>query len=477
MSEKHRTLKDMLASDKPVTLRQQIYLVLKMSLPTVMAQVTMIAMEYIDAAMVGSLGAGASASIGLVSSSTWLLGGISVAAVVGFSIQTAHRLGACKASEARDIMRQGIICCVSLSLLIGAAGAIFSPYLPVLLGGEAQICDNAGKYFGIFCCSLPLYQLRYFGSAMLQSTGNTKTPGIINSMMCFLDAFWNFLFIFPSRTVAIGSFSVFIPGAGLGVPGAALGTAVSELIAMSLIMWCLLGKSPELSLRAGEAWHLTKECVLKAVKLGFPVALENAVMCGAMVATTAIAAPLGAVAIAANSFAITAEGLCYMPGYGIASAISPIVGQSLGAGRHDLIRNFAKSAIGIGMVIMSATAVLMYAAAPWIFAILTPDQAVRDLGTRILRIEMFAEPMFAASIIAAGALRGVGDTLIPSLLNIFSIWGIRVVLCLILVEDYGLVGMWIAMCIELWCRGLFMTLRLRQESWLKKANKEQGYGI
>ena len=126
---------------------------------------------------------------------------------------------------------------------------------------------------------------------------------------------------------------------------------------------------------------------------------------------------------------------------------------------------------------MSATAVLMYAAAPWIFAILTPDQAVRNLGTRILRIEMFAEPMFAASIIAAGALRGVGDTLIPSLLNIFSIWGIRVVLCLILVEDYGLVGMWIAMCIELWCRGLFMLLRLRQESWLKKANKEQGYGI
>lgn len=84
---------------------QQFQLVFYLSVPAIMAQVTSVMMQYIDASMVGSLGAGASASIGLVSSSTWLFSGSTGAVAAGFSIQAAYRIGAGKIKEARGIMR------------------------------------------------------------------------------------------------------------------------------------------------------------------------------------------------------------------------------------------------------------------------------------------------------------------------------------------------------------------------------------
>ena len=198
-----------------------------------------------------------------------------------------------------------------------------------------------------------------------------------------------------------------------------------------------------------------------------PIAWENIMMCGAMVATTRVVAPLGTVAIAANSFAITAESLCYMPGYGIGDAAMTLVGQSMGAGRRELTRKFARMAVWLGMAVMAATGAVMYLCAPAMMAILTPDAGVRLLGTQVLRLEAFAEPMYAASIVASGALRGAGDTLIPSMMNFVSIWAVRLPLAIILSGRMGLMGVWIAMCAELCFRGAIFLIRLYRERWMK----------
>ena len=88
------------------------------------------------------------------------------------------------------------------------------------------------------------------------------------------------------------------------------------------------------------------------------------------------------------------------------------------------------------------------------------------MGTRVLRIEAFAEPMFAASIVAAGALRGAGDTLVPSIMNLASMWGVRITLSLILAPQLGLIGVWLAMCVELCVRGGLFLIRLLRGKWL-----------
>ena len=193
---------------------------------------------------------------------------------------------------------------------------------------------------------------------------------------------------------------------------------------------------------------------------------ENLVFCIAQVVSTIIVAPLGTVAIAANSFGIIVESLCYMPGYGIADAATTLVGQSLGAKRFDLTKRLAYMTVWFGSLVMTIASVIMFILAPLIMAIMTNDINVQELATKVLRIECFAEPMYAVSIVAYGIFVGAKDTLIPALMNLGSIWIVRITLALILAPIWGLTGVWIAMAIELCFRGLIFIFRLYNGAWL-----------
>ena len=450
-----------------LTRAQRLRLVLMLSIPSILAQTASVIMGYIDAAMVGRLGAEASASISLVSTSTWLFGGMCGAVASGFSIQAGYHIGAGRISEARHVMRQGLICAGLLSVCLAFAGTAVSGVLPGWMGGAPEIRKDASAYFLIYVLSLPVVQMNRLAGSLLQSSGNMRTPGILNILMCAEDIVFNTLLIFPSVELPVGS-GIRIPGAGLGVAGAALGTAAAQLVTAVLMLGILCLRSPVFRLRRGEDWRLEKGCVGRAVRLGAPIGWENLMMCGAMVATTRVVAPLGTVAIAANGFAVSAESLCYMPGYGIADAAATLSGQSLGAGRKELTRKFSRLSVKMGILVMAAAGALMFAAAPLVMSFLTPVREVQDAGIGLLRIEAFAEPLYGASIVAAGALRGVGDTLVPSIMNFGSIWLVRLPLAIFLSARIGLEGVWIAMCLELCFRGIIFLSRLYRGKWLEQ---------
>ena len=195
-------------------------------------------------------------------------------------------------------------------------------------------------------------------------------------------------------------------------------------------------------------------------------------MNSAMVASTVIIAPLGAVAIAANSFAVTAESLCYMPGYGIGDAATTLVGQSIGAGRRDLCRSFAKMTIFLGMGIMALMGAVMYVFAPEMIGMLSPVESIRELGASVLRIEAFAEPFFAASIVGYSICVGAGDTLKPAMMNLGSMWCVRLTLAYALSHHYGLRGVWFAMAVELTFRGAIFLVRIFRGKWLHSNSKK-----
>ena len=282
-----------------------------------------------------------------------------------------------------------------------------------------------------------------------------------------MNVVFNSLFIFPTRTVTLLGADLTFFGAGIGVAGAALGTVVSEIVTTILMMYFVCLRSPVLRLEKGVPWRLERKCMTTTIRLAIPIALERVTTSLAQIAGTRIVAPLGTTAVAANALAVTAEGFCYMPGYGMAAAATTLVGQSIGAERRDQAKRFAWLSVGLGVSVMTGTGILMYIAAPWIFSMLTPDAAVQTLGAAVLRIEAFAEPLFAASIVAAGALRGAGDTLIPSIIELGSMWGVRITLALLLVGPLGLHGVWIAMCVELCVRGLLFLLRMLRGRWLE----------
>lgn len=461
----------MIREGKPMTRRQQLWLTIQLSIPAIVAQLSSILMQYIDASMVGTLGAGASASIGLVSTTTWLFWGVCAAAATGFSVQVAHLIGAGDLKGARAVLRQSIISVFVFSLALGLAGALISGPLPSWLGGDPAIRHDSSRYFLIFSLFLPMLQLNFLAGGMLRCSGNMRVPSMLNVLMCVLDVIFNFFLIFPTREMELFGRTVRMPGAGLGVEGAALGTVFAEVVVAVLMMGYLVTRSPELKLTGEKGHFLPRIPILRqAARISLPMGLEHVVICGAQIMTTVIVAPLGIIAIAANSFAITAESLCYMPGYGISDAATTLIGQSLGAGRRELTRTFSRITVYMGMLVMAFMGVLMYVFAPEIIGIMTPVEEIRTLGVTVLRIEAFAEPMFAASIVAYGVFVGAGGTLVPSLMNFFSIWAVRLTLAFWLAPTMGLEGVWLAMCIELCFRGAIFLIRLERGKWMGKSH-------
>lgn len=449
-----------------LSFRQRLRLTVMLSLPAMLAQLSSIAMQYIDASMVGRLGADDSASIGLVSTSLWLFWGICSAMTSGYSVQVAHRVGAKDNEGARRVLRQGISASLLFSLVVAAVGVAIAWKLPHWLGGEEAICRNATLYFLIFVAALPLLTLNYLAGGMLRCVGNMKVPSVLSGLMCVLDCLFNFLLIFPTHHFNLGGFEIVIPGAGLGVVGAALGTVLAEAVCALFMMYYCCIRQPELSLvgRPG-SFRMTRDITRQAFNISLPMTVEHAVICGAQIAITMIVTPLGVIAIAANAFAVTAESLCYMPGYGIGDAATALTGQSHGAQRWRLVRQFGYMSVGLGMIVMTFMGGLLYIFAPEIMAIITPVTAIADLGVEVLRIEAWAEPMFAASIVAYGVFVGVGQTKIPAFMNFGSIWLVRVPLAWILARTMGLRGVWMAMCIELTFRGTIFLIRLLFTRW------------
>ena len=455
---------------RPMTLGQQIHLTVMLSVPAVVAQFSSIVMQYIDAAMVGSLGAEEAAAIGLVSTTTWLFWGLCIASSTGFSVQVAHRIGAGDMQGARNVLRQAVTSTTLFSFALAAIGVAISGVLPEWLGGDVSIHHDASLYFLIFSLFLPALQLNFLAGGMLRCSGNMRIPSLLGVVMCVLDVIFNFFLIFPTRHAVVAGIDIFIPGAGLGVEGAALGTVAAETVVATIQMWYLCTHSSELKLTKEKGSFRPQVNILKkALRIGLPMGLEHVVICGAQIMTTVIVAPLGVFAIAANSFAITAESLCYMPGYGISDAATTLVGQSVGAKRRRLTRSFAFITVFMGMIIMGLMGLLMYIFAPQIIGLMTPVEEIRSLGIMALRIEAFAEPMFAASIVAYGVFVGAANTLVPCLMNFFSIWAIRLSLAALLAPTMGLKGVWIAMCIELCFRGIIFLIRLFKRSWITKA--------
>ena len=152
---------------KPVSRRQQAILTAQLSLPAILAQLSSILMQYIDASMVGRLGADGSASVGLMSSSLWLFWGLCSAVTTGFSVQVAHRLGGKSPSEARAVLRQGITSCLIFSVAVTVIGLAISPYLPVWLGGTPEVTPGASVYFATFVAALPMLTMNYLAGGML----------------------------------------------------------------------------------------------------------------------------------------------------------------------------------------------------------------------------------------------------------------------------------------------------------------------
>lgn len=428
--------------------------------------------SYVDTAMVGSLGADATAAVGINAPVTWLLNGIMQGVGVGYSVLVAHAIGAGDLARARKVLVQSLLALAACGLGIFALLLALSGQIPAWLGAEADVLPDAVAYLRIYTLSIPFGASLMVLSAIIRCMGNTRLPLLMNTAANLLNICFNFLLIYPTRTIG----GVTVWGAGMGVAGAAVATSISIAVAGSVLLGTLFFRRDGFRLSFHEDWRPDRPLIRQAMKLGLPYIAERCAINLGQLATTWIIGKIGTVAMAANHIAVTAEGLCYLPAYGICYAATTLVGQSVGAGDTEGAKKYGTLSGWCGFGLCALTGAALFAFAPQLASLFNKDAVVIAEAARALRVVAPAEPMFAAFIVLAGALRGAGDTRFPMFLCLGSMWGVRIVLAPILVFRFGvgLVGVWAAMAVDLVVRGVGCALRWHSGRWVGNSTMKEG---
>lgn len=441
--------------------------------PAIIEQLLGMMVSFIDTAMVGAMGAASTAAVSVVSSSIWLVNGILSGVGVGYSVQVANAVGAQDHEKARKVIRQGALAVAVVGLLALAVMEGLSAFLPRWLGAKPEVYPLAVSYLRFYCLSLPFATALSVFSAIIRCTGDTKTPLLLNGLANAVNVVLNFFLIYPSRTWH----GIFIPGAGLGVAGAAIASAASLALAGLLVLRTVFfNRNKPVSLNREENYRPDGEIIRTAMLLGLPYIGERVTINLGQILMTSLVAHVGTVALAANHIATTAEGMCYLPAYGVSFAATALVGQAVGARNREDARAYGDLSGKLGFFMCLGTGALLFLLASPIARLFTPDAAVVAETAKVLRIVAFSEPFFALSIVLSGALRGARDVRFPMGVALGCMWGIRAVLApvLVYVFHWGLEAVWFAMALDLTARGILSLLRWRGSRWEKLAGLLEG---
>ena len=441
----------------------------RLAWPTVLEQLLIMIVQYVDTAMVGSLGKNATAAIALSSSFTWLMGGIFSGISLGFGVPVGRYIGAGKPDQAKAVVRQSVLAILIFGALATLIMQFLSPHLPVWLGAEDAIRADASAYISIIS-AVYLFSLSInVCSNILRCAGDTRTPLVFNIATNVINVVLNTLLIFPTRTVAVLGLRFTMWGAGWGVSGAAVATAIATAFSGVMLLTALFRPTFPVSIRLKDKFRFDKAIFKDMVRLGSPVTFERVTISLGQVALTAMVTALGTSELAAHSLATTAESITYMPAFGFSAAATTLVAQSLGAERPALAKRFSRYCTLGAVAFMTAMGAVLFFGGEFLVSLFTPDLDVAALGGAVLRIEALAQPFFALSMVICGIMRGARQTKITFVIAAVGMWVVRIPLAFLLLRttDLGLTCAWIAMASDLFTRGMIALFYYRKGTWLK----------
>ena len=443
-----------------------LFAIISLAWPTILEQALHTIVQYVDTAMVGQLGASATASIGVTTTVTWLMNCPAGAFSVAIMAKTSQYLGAKDEQSAKKLTAQSVFCCLLIGSLMTILTLSVSPFLPGWMGAEESLRASASSYFFLFCTPTLLRTFSIVFGSTLRAAGDARTPMAVNIIMNFINIVLNYLFIYDPHTIQIGSKSIWIWGAGWGVTGAAAATAISVAISGFLMILAVL-HNRRISPR-GQSFRPDKTILAPCLKIAFPVLLERIASCSGQVIFASLVNPLGTISVAAHSIALTAEQAFYIPGFGMQASASTLSGNALGAKDKEMLRQVSHYMLIIILILMSITGSLLFIFAPGMMKIFTNDSNVIELGTIVLRIVAVSEPIYGVSIILNGIFSGVGDTLFPFYSSMAGMWGVRIIGTLICVKVLmlQLPAVWVCMVAGNVCTSILLIIRYLHKKWI-----------
>ena len=416
--------------------------------PTMLEQLMQTAVQYIDTAMVGSLGTHATAAVGSTTTVNWLVNSSISAMGVGFLAFIAKSLGAGKKDLARRASAQSVLAVIVSGIFFTVLTLSLSSFVPVWMQVDSEIQSLAARYFFILYSPMLFRAAIIIFGTTLRAAGDTKTPMLVGVLVNVINVALNFLLIYPVRTLSIFDLSFTMWGADLGVEGAALASAVSFVVGGVLITVSVF-RHKEISPK-GYSVKPDKEILVPCLRVALPNMLQRFATSFGYVAFASMINSLGEISTAAHTIANTVESAFYIPGYGMQTAAATLAGNALGAKDEKRLHSLARMIIFIETVLMIISGTLLFIFAPFMMSLFSKDAQVIMLGAVVLRMVAVSEPFYGVSIVIEGMLQGLGKTVTPFVFNIIGMWGVRIVGTFICVTFFhmGLVSAWVCMIIH-----------------------------
>ena len=421
-----------------------VALILTLAWPTMLEQLLHTAVQYIDTAMVGSLGTAATASVGATTTVNWLIGSTVSAVGVGFLSFISQAMGVGDRERARRAVSQSVIAVLLLGVAFTALTLSLSGVVPVWMQVDESIRPLASQYFFIiYLPMLPRCASIIFGT-VLRSAGDTKTPMRVGLVVNTVNVLLNFFLIYPTRQIC----GITVFGADMGVIGAGAASAIAYAVGGVLVSIAVF-RHPVISPK-GIAIKPDKEILIPCLKVALPNACQRFGTSLGYVAFASMVNALGEVATAAHTIANTVESAFYIPGYGMQSAAATLTGNEYGAKNADGIRTLGRMLLLIEVLLMILSGGLLFVFAPSMMSVFSTDAEVIALGAVVLRMVALSEPFYGVSIVIEGMLQGMGKTVVPFVTNVTGMWLVRIVgtfICTVLF-GLGLVSAWACMILH-----------------------------
>ncbi|MBN1619688.1 MATE family efflux transporter [candidate division WOR-3 bacterium] len=427
--------------------------ILVFSVPMLLGNVFQQFYNVVDSIVVGRfIGKGALGAVGVCFPIIFFIVALIMGATMGSMVLIAQFFGAKNYEKLRATVDTTYIVMFFTALLMTFVGLLTSGYILRLLGTPFDVIKDAKTYLDIIFIGL----ISIFGynglSAIMRGVGDSKTPLYLLIVSSLINIVLDLLFVLVFRW---------------GVAGVAWATVIAQTISFAMGVVILNMKNPLLSLRIRNC-GFDKKIFTESIRIGLPSGAQQMFVSLGMMALTKIVNGFGTNALTAFTAAGRIDSFAMMPAMNFSMALSTFTGQNIGAEKMERVSKGLKSTLLMSIIYSLVVTLVIYFKGGDLIRIFNTDPEVVRIGKEYLLIVSSFYIAFSVMFASNGLLRGAGDTLIPMIITLFSLWAFRVPLSFFLSRFMGTAGIWWGIPVA-WCFGAFASLLYyKSGNWRKR---------
>lgn len=450
------------AKVKPNTSSSQPTL-LAIAWPIFVEQTLRILIGTVDTFMVSHVSDGAVAALGVANQFVVLALICFNFIGIGASVVITHHVGAGDTAGARKIVGTAIAVNLWVGIACSLIACLFAEPLLRFMQLPADLMIYARPFLALMGGSLFMEAVNSAIGASLRAHGHTRDAMVVTLVQ-------NFINIGASCVLLFGLFGA----PKMGVPGVALASVFSRVFA-SVALWVLLAKRLKLRLRAPDFVTMPLERIKRILHIGLPSAGEHMSYWLSLMVITSFASRLGAESLTQMTYTQQVQRLVILFSVSLGLGTEILIGRLIGAGEFEHAYREVLKSLRTGFLIATGAIVVVALFARPLLGVFSHDPAIIAGGVLLLRLSIIYEPGRVFNIVVINALRATGDARFPVQIAMVSQWffGVPLAWLLSMKLHWGLPGIWIAMMIEEWLRGLIMYRRWKLRKWLKHAHRSR----